>query len=191
GIRLVHYVLAQVGDRGTALGQVDAFACPGLFAEGDREAVHADIRRYERKLADPGCRARAAVLTLPGRFGGREDGEALLIREVQNEGDAERCLFFKDWARTDARRSRRGKGFVALCVFMSEGGQQRRRCILSVTPDSRVSLRGLGARLERAEAERRRQLRGEDDRVREPVTGGLNPPRPREASAGTRYDRRA
>jgi hypothetical protein len=190
GIRLVGYVLEQVG-RGTALEEVDAFACPGLFTEADRESVRADIRRYERKLADPACRARAAVLRLPGRFGGREEAEALLVRDVQNVDDSERCIFFKDWARTDAKRSDTGKGFMALCVFMSEGARQRRRCILSVTPDSRVSLRGLGARLDESEAERRRQLYGEDDRVRDAVTGSFKPPRPGYANADPWYDGRA
>lgn len=52
----------------------------------------------------------------------REDGhsvrevDALLVRDVQNHGDPERCLFFKDWARTDLKRSPKGTGFVALCV---------------------------------------------------------------------------
>jgi hypothetical protein len=191
GLRLIGHVVEQAERTSTSLEEVDAFACPGLFAEGDREAVRADIRRYERKLADPRCRARAAVLRLPGRFGGREKAEALLVRDVQNADDPECCLFFKDWARTDARRSGNGKGFVGLCVFMSESGKQRRRCILSVTPDSRVSLRGLGARLDQAESERRRQLHGEDDRVRDPVTGALKPSRPGYTNADPWYDGRA
>jgi hypothetical protein len=191
GVRLVGYVLEQAGRAGTSLETVDAFAGPGLFRDEEREAVRADIRRYETKLADPACRARVVSLRLPGRFGGREAVETLLVRDVQNEYDPARCLFFKNWARTDARRSADGKGFVALAVFLSEGPGQRRRAILSVTADSRVSLRGLGARLDEAEAARRRQLYGDDDRVRDPDTKALKPCRSGYANADPWYDGRA
>jgi hypothetical protein len=191
GLRLVSHVVEQTGRTGSPLEEVDAFACPGLFCPEEREVVREDIRRYERKLADPRCRAQAVMLSLPGRFREPEEVEALLVRDVQNVGDPERCVFFKDWARTDARRSANGKGFVALAVFMAEGGRQQRRCILSVTPDSRASLRGLGALLDEAEGRRRVELYGVDDRVRDRTTGAVLPPRPGYGNADPWYDGRA
>jgi hypothetical protein len=191
GLRLVGYVVEQAGRTRVPLEEVDAFACPGLFRVEEREAVREDIRRYEHKLADPRCLARTAVLRLPGRFREPEEVEALLVRDVQNADDPERCVFFKDWARTDARRSASGKGFVALAVFMSEGAQQKRRCILSVTPDSRASLRGLGALMEQAEGRRRAELYGVDGRVRDRATGAVLPPRPGYGNADPWYDGRA
>jgi hypothetical protein len=130
------------------------------------------------------------VLRLPGRFGGWEEVEALFVRDAHHEGDPERCLFFRDWARSDARRCRNGKGFVALCLFQSERARQKRRCVISVAPDSKASLRGLGERLDAAESARRRAIHGEDDRVKDPVTGAARPPRPGYANADPWYDGR-
>jgi hypothetical protein len=66
-----------------------------------------------------------------------------------------------------------------------------RRAILSVTPDSKASLRGLGGLLDRAEAERRRQVFGADDRVADPATGARKVPRPGYDNADPWYDGRA
>jgi hypothetical protein len=96
GLELVGYVLRRAEETGTPLPDVDAIACPGLFGPEDRAAVRADIERYERKLNDPRTRARVVRLRLPGRAGGAAEVEALLVRDVQNEDDPERCLFFKD-----------------------------------------------------------------------------------------------
>jgi hypothetical protein len=63
----------------------------------------------------------------------------------------------KIWARADTVHSPSKKGFVALCVFMSEGAEQPRRCIISVKPDAPVTLEGLGERIEKAEHDRREQ----------------------------------
>ncbi|HEX5272814.1 MAG TPA: hypothetical protein VFW33_20090 [Gemmataceae bacterium] len=190
GMRLIDHVLAEV--RGAKeLGDVDAFACPGLLGEADREAVRGDIDRYARKLADPRTMARVARLRLPGQQGGEVPAEALLVRDVQNADDPGRVLFFKDWARSDARRAGNGRGFVALSVFMTESARQGRRCVLSVAPDSGASLRGLGARLDEAEAERRRQLYGVDDRAADPATGAPREPRPGYDNADPWYDGRA
>jgi serine/threonine protein kinase len=189
GLSLVAYVVAELG-RGRALPDVDAFACPGLFGPEDRAEVARDVERYRRKLADPRTQARTAPLRLPGRFGGTQEVEALLVRDVQNAGDPERCVFFKDWARTDAEH-RAGGGFVALSVFHSPGPQQIRRGILSVTPTGGVTLRGLGALLDEAEAARRRQVHGVDDRVTDPVTGEAKPARPGYGNADPWYDGRA
>jgi hypothetical protein len=191
GLTVTGYALEQAVGYGKDLGDIDAFACPGLFAEADREAVRADVGRYEQKLADPRTRARRARLRLPGRAGQTVEAEALLVRDVQNEDDPERCLFFKDWARSDSRRGGNGRGFVALSVFLSEGPRQKRRCILSVTPDSGASLRGLGTLLDEAEGRRRSELYGVDDRARDPASGADLLPRPGYSNADPWYDGRA
>src|SRR5262249_4067506 len=103
----------------------------------------------------------------------------------------ERCMFFKDWARTDADHCPNGRGFIALCVFMSADARQVRRCILSVTPDSGASLRGLAALLDEAEGKRRQEIFGTDDRLLDPVTGAPRTPRPGYANADPWYDGRA
>ncbi len=190
GMRLIDHVLAEVRG-GKALPEVDAFTCPGLLGDEDRQAVRDDIQRYGRKLLDPRTRARQARLRLPGQYGGQTVVEALLVRDVQNADDPERVLFFKDWARSDARRAGNGRGFVALSVFMTESARQARRCVLSVVPDSGAALRGLGTLLDQAEADRRRHLYGVDDRAIDPATGAARVPRPGYANADPWYDGRA
>jgi hypothetical protein len=130
-------------------------------------------------------------LRLPGQLGGTVAAEALLVRDVENPDDPQRCAYFKDWARTDVEHCPNGKGFVALSVFLAEGARQVRRCILSVTPDSGATLEGLAALLDRAEAERRREVFGADDRVTDPATGESRRPRPGYANADPWYDGRA
>jgi tRNA A-37 threonylcarbamoyl transferase component Bud32 len=191
GLELIGHVLGRVSGEGVALPAVDAFACPGLFTEEDRQEVQADVERYRRKLADPRCRARRALLRLPGQFGGTVAAEALLVRDVQNADDPDRCVYFKDWARTDTANCPGGRGFVALSVFLSEGARQVRRCMLSVAPDGGATLEGLAALLDRAEAERRQELFGADDRVTDPATGEPRRPRPGYANADPWYDGRA
>ncbi|HJT78444.1 MAG TPA: serine/threonine-protein kinase, partial [Gemmataceae bacterium] len=191
GFELVDYVLGQVAAGKQSLPLVDAFACPGLFTEADREEVRRDMERYHRKLADPRCHARRVALRMPGRFGSTAQVPGLLVRDVQNADDPERCIFFKDWARSDTARCPSGSGFVALSVFMAEGPSQKRRCVLSVTPDSGASLRGLAEKLEEAEARRRREAFGVDDRVTDPATGEAKAARPGYANADPWYDGRA
>ena len=190
GMRLVEFALAQAVERKLPLEAVDAFACPGLFGPDDREEMNRDLERYRSKLADPRCHARTARLRLPGRFGGTFEAEALLVRDVQNADDPQRCIFFKHWARTDSRLSSDGAGFTVLSVFVSESALSARRCILSVPPGGTVSLHGLGARLEERES-RRRLARGVDERVEDPLTGQPRPPRPGCANADPWYDGRA
>jgi tRNA A-37 threonylcarbamoyl transferase component Bud32 len=192
GLLLIDYVLAQARNTGRSLEEVDAFACPGLLGDDDRRAVTDDMERYQRKMADPLCAARAVTLRLPGRFGGSVQTPALLARDVQNEDDPGRVLFFKDWARSDAGRCPDTGGFVALSVYMSRSASQRRSCILSVRADSRASLRGLGAELEKAESAKRRKLHGgTDDREVDPLTLEAKPPRPGYANSDPWYDGRA
>jgi serine/threonine protein kinase len=191
GLQVVGYAVAEGERRGVPLPAVDAFACPDLFGPDDRKVIHDDADRYVAKLREPSTRARKATLQLPGQFGGTIGVQSLRVRDVQNAYDPERCVYFKDWARTDSRRAGNGKGFEALSVFMSEGPGQARRCILSVTPDSATSLRGLGALLDYAETERRRAIYGSDDRVTDPATGTAKPPRPGYTNADPWYDGRA
>ncbi len=190
GMRVIAYTVAEAGRRGVPLPEVDAFACPDLFGREDRAAVRDDADRYVAKLREPATRARKAPLQLPGRFGGRVAVQSLRVRDVQNSYDPGRCVYFKDWARADAGHASNGKGFEALSVFMAEGPGQARRCILSVTPDSGATLLGLAARLDEAEAARRRAVYGSDDRVTDPATGAAKPPRPGYANSDPWYDGR-
>ncbi len=183
GLDLIAFTLSRAQAEGQPLAQVDAFACPGLFTGADRAAIAADLERYRRKLADPRCHARKVSLRLPALEGGTLGVPALLIRDVQNIDDPERCNFFKDWARSD--------GFAALCVFCSEGVRQARRAIISVPPGCGVHLRGMAAALDGAEAERRCRAYGVDDRVRDPATGEAKVPRPGYTNADPWYDGRA
>jgi hypothetical protein len=191
GLQVVGYAVAEAQRQGVPLPEVDAFACPGLFGPEDRGAVRDDADRYVAKLKEARTRARKAAVSLPGQFGGVVVVQSLRVRDVQNAYDPERCVYFKDWARTDARRAGNGRGFEALAVFMAEGPGQPRRCLLSVTPDSGATLRGLGAALDEAEAERRRSVYGVDDRVTDPATGAAKAPRPGYANADPWYDGRA
>jgi hypothetical protein len=191
GLALVEFVVAQRLQTDLPLTAVDALGCPGLFQPEDRQALEADAARYRQKLADPATCARQVRLRLPGEYGGTLAVEALLVRDVQGISDPQRCLFFKDWARTDAERAGNGRGFIALSVFQSEKTRQIRRAILSVTPDSGVSLRGLGARLDRAEADRRCAIYGEDDRRIDPISGASLPSRSGYDNADPWYDGRA
>src|SRR5262249_23845323 len=121
GLRLVAYTLSEAARRTASVADVDAFACPDVLGEADRDEVRGDLEGYRRKLADPRCGARRVRLRLPGQLGGQVEAETLLVRDVQNVGDPDRCLFFKDWARTDAALCPGGVGFVGLSVFSSEG----------------------------------------------------------------------
>ena len=145
GHRLVAHVLDAVGEK--PLGAVNAFESK-VMTQADRLEVTEDAQRYERKLADPNTHARRAMLHLPTPWGERVTVEALLVRDVQTDGDPERCTFFKDWARTDAERSPAAGGFPVLCVWTS---RPKSRCIISVRPDADARLTGLGALLDAAE----------------------------------------
>ena len=191
GLALVAFSLDQSLGQAIALPSVDAFACTGVTTESDREEVLADVERYHRKLADPPTAARINRLSLPGQFGGRIEVDALLVRDVQNADDPDRCIFFKDWARSDCDRSPGGEGFIALSVFVTESRHEVRHCILSVTGASGASLRGLGELLDQAESEHRRALFGADDRQVDPVTGSRKPSRAGYDNADPWYDGRA
>jgi len=175
GHRLIEHVLASAGDG--PLDAVNAFDCP-VMTRADRAELLDDGERYRRKLAAPATQARRAVLDLPTPWGGRAKAEALIVRDVQTEGDPERCSFFKDWARTDAVRCPATGGFEVLCVWTS---RPRPRCIISVRPDSDTRLIGLGAILDAAETAAR--IGTGRERV--------GPPRPGYSNSDPWYDGRA
>jgi serine/threonine protein kinase len=191
GLVIIAGSLDRVLQDGVALPSVDAFAGAGMFGDIDREEVLADIERYKRKLADPATKTRVVRLRLPGQFGGQVDIDALLARDVQNADDPNRCVFFKDWARSDRDGSPGREGFVALSIFVSESKHEVRHCVLSVTPDSGASLRGLADLLDGAESQHRRRVYGEDDRAVDPVTGLPKPARAGYVNADPWYDGRA
>lgn len=145
GQALVGYVLAEAGGRPP--GEVNAFDSP-VMTRADRVALTDDAVRYERKLAAAATRAQRATLSLPTEYGERAAAEALFVRDVQTQDDPDRCVFFKDWARTDADRCPASDGFSVLCVWVSRPFP---RCIISVRPGDDGRLTGLGAALDAAE----------------------------------------
>jgi len=169
GLPVVEFALTESRRLDVPLDRVDVFDASSMLGETDRALVRTDLERYQMKLSDPLCKARRGLLALPSEFGGRENVAALWVRDVQNSDDPERCMFFKDWARSDAKRAGNSHGFVALSVGMREGNKQR--CILSVKPGYEVTLQGLGELLDRAEAARRIEIFGVDDRKTDPHTG--------------------
>lgn len=191
GIEVVGHVVQLSHQQNLSVLEVDAFTCPEILTDQDRQEVQADLQRYLEKLRDPQTHARRDLLQLPGQFGGKVQVDALRVRDVQNLDDPQRVLFFKDWARSDAMRSRVGGGFGALSVFQSEGKDRVRRCILSVRPDTGAHLRGLSEMLDSAESTRRKEVHGVDDRVQDPSTGEARQPRPGYQNADPWYDGRA
>lgn len=162
GLELVEYALRESVEQGISLWEVDAFGCPGLFGPTDRKEVLDDRRRYEDKLADPERKARVTRLSLPALFGDRREADALMIRHVQDPKDPDRCIFFKDWARSDTVRSVGGFTFLSIYETLSPS---RGRAILSVKPESGLMLRGLGDVLDFHETGTRLRREGRDTRL--------------------------
>ena len=113
GLCIVRFVAEHLAQVGNSIFDIDAFACPGLFGPHDRDEVRRDLDRYWAKLRDPETHARRLRLRLPGQFGGTQEVDTLLVRDVQNSDDPQRVLFFKDWARTDRLLATERNGFVA------------------------------------------------------------------------------
>ena len=153
GLELVDYVVAQRLQRGGAL---DGRRCPGL-------------PRAVQPRGTP--RGRGRYRALSPQAGGPGDlcppGPAAAARRVRRHGARSR----RSWCGTSrasttpsaACSSRTGRGATRTVRATAMGSspcrssspratRQLRRAILSVTPDSGVSLRGLGERLDRAEA---------------------------------------
>jgi hypothetical protein len=175
--RVIAFVLDAMARQNQSIWDVDAFAAPEVMDAGDRAEVLADRDRYYKKLTDPKTKARRRTLSLPGQLGGVVETETLMVRDVLDPSDPERCIYFKDWARTDTKYAKNGTGFVGLSVFVPAGPKTAQRCILSVKPDSDASLEGLGALLEQAETERRLARFGKDQRLVDANTGERLPDR--------------
>jgi TIR domain len=194
GLRATQFVDERFQAGNVPITEVDAFACGEVFRPRDRREVQNDLRRYRDKLKDAECACRILSLNFPGEFGGTKSVDTLLARKVQDVDDRDRCIYFKDWARSDLASSPSGRGFAALAVFaadLCDGDQKtdegtgpparqtsrRHRCILSVTPDSGVTLQGLGEMLEEAESQARIAKSGVDDRNIDPQSGIPRPAR--------------
>ena len=197
GLALVEHVVRASQRTGAPVAAVDAMDVPGVFDAADRGVRARDLARYEHRLADPRYGARRVLLHLPNPFGGTENTTALFVHDVQNADDRDRCLFFKDWARTDAARCPESSGFAALAVVHTEGLLQKRQCIISLRPGGPATLRGLGAVLDQAEGARRREIhagagrRPVDDREYDLTTGERRKPRDGYANADPWYDGRS
>ena len=191
GLHAIDYVLAESIRANQPIDGVDAFAAPGLLGPLDRREVDADRERYERKLQSAMTQARCVAPALPGASGGLVETEMLFVEEVQNESDPDRCMFFKDWARTDLRRSPSGSGFTGLCIFTKVAFEDKRFCTISVRPDSGASLRGLAANLDELESIVRSSRYGVDDRKIDPTTRKPVPSRVGYANADPWYDGRS
>lgn len=191
GLCLIAFVMEQAGKKQQAVNEVDAFACPGVMLVEDRQSFLADRQRYARKLGLSATHACTADLLLPCRKGGKKRVPALFVRDVQNPGDPDGCSFFTDWAYSDKENCSDSRGFVAVCLFMTETDRSKRRGVLSVRPESEVCLRGLGELLDRAEAAARIDRFRLDDRVQDPTSLEPKRPRPGYPNADPWYDGRA
>lgn len=191
GFRVAEYVLKQLQHQADKVIDVDAFKTPRLFRKHDRQEVTSDIERYQIKLHDPSTQARQVELRLPLQTGeGTKQVPFLIVSNVQRDDDPQRCIFFKDWARTDRQRRPETGGYVGLMVYQDETPTTPRRVILSVRPEDEVTLVGLAELLDQAEAQRRRDHYGQDDRAIDPKTQEPRIPRNGYANADPWYDGR-
>jgi len=102
----------------------------------DHAAYLRDVERAERFLCPLPLDDGAGVASVPG----------IWVRQPEAE-------LFKSWARGDVRDGSRPRGYVFTGVQLSA-----ERAILSVAPNSGVTLLGLGDALESAEQAKRQQL---------------------------------
>lgn len=156
GLFLLEHVCGGL-DRGLAADDPELLPSERPFAR-ERELMLADREAYTRDLA----RARTARLQWPGT------GPVDLVAIERPES-----ILFARWARADAPTTKGGYGVVV--VHLDQGS-----AIISVDPGSGLSLKGLGAALERRETRRREEL-------------GLpreGPPRPGYRNADPWYDGR-
>jgi len=191
GKHVIEYVLKSAIQEKIPIAAVDAFKAPGVLGAMDRREIDADFERYRRKLTDPRCHSHQAKVRFPILDGDIREIEMLFVRDVQNPDDAERCVLFKDWARSDRDRCPETNGFPGLCVTTTGGPSGACHCMISVRPDSRVTLRQLAEHLEAEESARRIAKLGVDDRVEDPASGKAREPRPGYSNADPWYDGRS
>lgn len=188
---VVEYALKEQKKHGIPISDVDVFSCPRLFSAKEKKMFVDDQKRYESKLNNPDTKPNILKLRLPSDLGGSEKADSLLVRDVQNQNDKDRVIFFKDWARTDSTRAPEKNGFIALSVYHSPEKGINARCIISVRPDSNLNLRGLGLILEKAESEKRKKhFGGIDNRVIDLISGKHKTPRVGYANSDPWYDGR-
>ncbi len=139
GLDFIDTVIAQL-EAGNDLKSPDFFKeCNHLQA--DIDAVRADWQHYLNDLK----RAEQFECRLPEGQGFKT------VPALWIEGPT--SSLFKAWARGDAKRAGQAPGFVFLGIQVNP-----QRAILSVMPDSGVTLKGLGEALEQAETTKRQQI---------------------------------
>lgn len=141
GAALVRHMIDRL-DAGVALDRLGASLAEEAALRDEVALIEADLVRYRKDL----IRAERLTADLPTPAGGRLRVPGLWVAEP-------RARLFKAWARGDRHGADDARGFVLLGVALSTT-----RSIVSVQPDQGVWLRGLGAMLEQAEADRRRAL---------------------------------
>jgi hypothetical protein len=164
GLEIIDYAYEQIIEHELSPLDVNTFYTPGLFSPLDENEMEADLQRYENKLNAPTSHAKTIQLRLSGVLGGRREVPALFVRHVQDSHDPHRVIHFKDWARSDLKRSG-AEGFVVLSVYSGSVDTNNARCIISVKPSMRVYLKGLGKTLEDAESAKRIEQYGADNRL--------------------------
>jgi len=182
GFRMLDFLVEQAPTSVERLLEIDVYNTPGLFTQEDRDHILEDRQKYRDALKNPACAARMGDLHFMGQDGSvRDCVPALFVRCIRKEHSPEGCQYGKDWARTDTELVQFPRpGFVAFSEFIdlerSESGEGKSaplgRAILSVTPTSRLSLRGLGRDLEAEESRRRLKIFGRDSRVADPWYDG-------------------
>jgi serine/threonine protein kinase len=190
--KAIAFALKKHRDGSMPIDKVEVLDAPGLFSPNKIKEFDEDRARYVNKLLDADCKAHRSQLLIPylDHIGGQKKVESLLIRKVQDRGDRNRVMFFKDWARSDREMTPGSSGFEFLCIHCRTSDGQG-RCILSVTPESGLSLARLAKDLEAAEVAKRKLLNGGvDDRAVDPISGKSLPIRPGYDTSDPWYDGR-
>jgi len=141
GIYLMEYLCLKIAE-GLTLDHPDLFQDEYPF-ERERKLIKEDYALY----VEDRDKAEKSLIVLP-RTGdqGEKEVDLLLIKNPKS-------ILFREWARGDRKHRQKGEGFTMLMVNYGH-----KRYIISVDPVAGVTLKGLGAALEKAETEKRKQL---------------------------------
>jgi class 3 adenylate cyclase len=141
GLYLMEYLCLRIAE-GFTLNHPNLFEEDYPF-EQERKLIREDYTLYLKDLK----KAKKSAITLPLSDGnGEKEVDMIAIKDPQS-------ILFRDWARGDFKHSRKGEGFALIMT-----SYHNKRYIISVDPTSGVTLKGLGASLELAETEKRKQL---------------------------------
>lgn len=177
--KIIEFILKEHYKRGAPINEINVFKAPHIFSKSDASRFKKDNELYQLKLVDANCKASSIVASIPnaGVLGGSRIVDGLLIRNVRDKGDPNRVLFFSEWAYADTHFPKGKAGFHFVCVHcLTMDG--KRRSVVSVEPDSGLSLQNLAVKLEIAEvAKRKKKYNGIDDREIDVITGITKPPR--------------